>query len=376
MTTLSSFTGISVVIPTYNRSRHVTALLKSLCQAKKPYNVPSEIIVVDSSDENESSIIMAACNKNKAQYLKGSQSVRQKRNYGVDKSQYSVILFIDSDCIVHPNLLIEHAKIHQSGDDMLGGVYGLTRFTGKRSKLWQVIERTPMIDVFSFAEKYPYVQWAIGNNISYCKNIFQEVGGFDTTFPFRLGGDDLDLGLRITQAGYYIKTNPKAITFHTRKTWNSLRAILDRTRRWGRMDYHIYQKHSFLRQFCLPKRSIILFLISFVAIGESIILLKPRLVFLPFIWLIIVLLIDSTLNLKKSEPLWPTLMYEMAAQTIRLFYETNTFWEFLRHGRLSIFFKRIIFSTQQIQIEWKSEVRSAWSHISGLLLLLILILFL
>jgi len=159
--------NFSVVIPTFGRESYVRKLLASLDVARSNYDGEVEVIIVDSSNQVAAQHIVESCKTYDAIYYGGEQSVRWKRNYGVRKSRFPIVMFIDSDCEVDSDIFKEHARIYESGTERLGGVYGLTRFVGKRSFLWRIIEFTSFVDVFSFAERFPYVQWAIGNNISY-----------------------------------------------------------------------------------------------------------------------------------------------------------------------------------------------------------------
>ena len=123
---------------------------------------------------------------------------------------------------------------------------------GKKTIWWKILELTTFIDSFSFAKQFPYVSWTIGNNVSFRREVLLEIGMFEENLPFKLGGDDLDMTYRVTKAGYCIKTVPEAVTFHSRDTWNSWKAVNDRSKRWGSMEYHILKRHPELIHRRLP----------------------------------------------------------------------------------------------------------------------------
>jgi glycosyltransferase involved in cell wall biosynthesis len=354
-------TSFSVVIPTFGREGCVHGLLASLGAARECYCGSVEIIVVDSSHEPAAKHIAASCEIYGAIYCQGEQSVRWKRNYGARKASYPVILFIDSDCEVDPDIFGEHAGVYESGIDRLGGVYGLTRFVGRRSFLWRIIEQTPFVDVFSFAEQYPFVQWAIGNNISYYKSVLEDAGGFDEGFPFRLGGDDLDLSLRVTTAGYLLKTNPRAVTYHTRDTWNSWRAILERAMRWGRMEYYIYKKYPQLLQRALPEGKLLFIFFALLATALSL----ARRDLLPLAGLLIWFSLASFTCCIFSHIAGQRkpLLYSSFAKIPAAVYQLGTIYEFLRHGRMDFLYKRMIFSVHHIRSIWPAEMRRLWAEL-------------
>ena len=362
--------NFSVVIPTYGREHYVRKLLSSLHTARANYSGKVEVIVVDSSDQTAAPHIAESCEKYNATNYQGKQSVRWKRNYGVRQSRFSIIMFIDSDCEVDENIFHEHAKIYESGIENLGGVYGLTQFVGNRSFLWRIIELTSFVDVFAFAERFPYVQWAIGNNISYYKEVFDEVGGFEENFPFRLGGDDLDLSLRVTTAGHWIKTNPQAVTYHTRDTWNSWKALLERTIRWGRMEYYICQNHPKLPRRDLPRREPLFLLFAtfsliLAAVSKNVIPILGLV-----LWAMLTYLFRRLLDRFAGQR--RPLLYHSLAQIPGIIYQLACIFEYLRHKRLDILYKRMIFSVHHIQAIWPEEVRRLWASLLALWGVLIL----
>jgi GT2 family glycosyltransferase len=82
-------------------------------------------------------------------------------------------------------------------------------------------------------------------------------GMFEDNFPFKLGGDDLDMSYRVTKAGYMIGSAPNAVTYHSRKTWNSYKAVHDRAKRWGTMENFIVKRHPELYRKVIPKNYMI-----------------------------------------------------------------------------------------------------------------------
>jgi len=366
----TDLTAFSVVIPTFGRQPYVAALLASLQVARAHYKGPTEVIVVDSTPSPGFQVIAEACALLDARYFPGQQSVRWKRNFGVEQARFPVILFIDSDCEVGLEIFQAHHEVYAAPPPKLGGVYGVTHFTGQRTFLWRVLELTSFIDVFTFAERYPYVQWAIGNNISYYREVFLRVGGFDDTFPFRLGGDDLDLGLRISSAGYLIKTAPKAQTTHTRDTWNSVQAIWDRAQRWGRMEYYITIKHSWLLRRDLPRQLPLFLLLGLYSTAMAIGTRQPIHLVLPPLWAMVAF--GLRLGFNRAAGQRPHLLFYCLAQIPAVIYQLNTGYEFLRHGRLDWFWKHSIFSTYQMQAEWPGEVRRLWASWLALWIVLVL----
>ncbi|MCH5161951.1 MAG: glycosyltransferase [Clostridiales bacterium] len=245
----------SIVIPTWNRSHLVDALLKSLYEERQRYDLgETEVLIVDSSKDSEKESIVSSCEKYDAIYVEGVDSVRKKRNKGIDLAKYDYILFIDSDVTVKEGLLKSHAQtfIDNADNPKVTGSFGVTEFVGKKKFWWRVIENTSFLDSFGFAKYMPYVSWTIGNNVVFKKSELIKIGKFEEDFPFKLGGDDLDMSYRYTEAGNLIKTTPDAVTYHSRETWNNRKAVNNRAKRWGTMEYYILKRHPKLVHNRLP----------------------------------------------------------------------------------------------------------------------------
>jgi glycosyltransferase involved in cell wall biosynthesis len=118
--------GISVVVPTKGRIEYLEQLFISLQVAKTRITGSVQIIIVDDSPEKEGNLIRTLCENHGVEYYYYHGSVSDKRNFGVSQADFPLILFIDSDCWVHPDVLEEHLKSYT--DANIGGCLGITEF--------------------------------------------------------------------------------------------------------------------------------------------------------------------------------------------------------------------------------------------------------
>ena len=248
--------GISVVIPSFGRVRYLHSLLEALKEGVERFPLPSEIIIVDSTPAPNDVSIRALAREFGCLYLRAPNAVSLKRNIGFRHARYAAVLYLDSDCKPSPDVLEQHWKCLNSGKDV-GGCLGLVIFEGKDHWFWDVIELTPYTLPFQWPLYEKEVPWGPTANISFWKHVLLEVGGFDETFPPWPGGEDVDLGLRITERGYRILTNPHAKVFHTRQTWLGWRKMAKRLYRWGQADYYLYLKHPNRVFFQFPRNTIV-----------------------------------------------------------------------------------------------------------------------
>jgi glycosyltransferase involved in cell wall biosynthesis len=363
--------GFSVVVPTRGRPALVARLLESLESAARLYDGKIEVLILDDSEQTDAQQIRASvAAHNFVTYLPGDPSVRRKRNLGIDRSSHDVVLFVDSDCEVTPELFREHARTYAEDHGDLGGVVGVTEFVGRDSAMWAIIQRTQFLNAFSFARRMPTVPWATCTNTSYRTALLRDVGGFDTSFPARLGGDDVDLGLRVNAAGYKLYSNPDAVVFHTRETWSSFHAVLSRAFRWGRMDLHLYyRKHSDRITASMPRFGTLFLLLLLVSFVQAAFLRRPLFLLLPWIWTLLVLAFQAFATVRRSAEKWTHFFHELVADVMGLAFEAGTMIEGLRYFDIGPLFHTVrrgpvlpLFENH----EWRTQ---QWSMLLALLIL-------
>jgi glycosyl transferase family 2 len=238
--------AITIVTPVHRRCDLVERLLASLAPAVAALERAggsAEVLLVDSSPGAEARRIAALAGLHGARVLPAANDVRRKRNLGVRHASGEVVLFVDSDCEADPGLLLEHAAGHRVARAPDGrpvaGVLGSVRLAGERTAAWRAAEAAGFCDGFAFAHRYPQADWGPCANISYRRASLLSIGGFREDWPRRLGGDDVELGLRVNGTGAAILCRPGAVVTHSRSTWARWPAVLERAWRWGAMDVHV-----------------------------------------------------------------------------------------------------------------------------------------
>lgn len=362
----------SIVIPTWNRSKLIDALLESLYAERQRYTGgETEVLIVDSSKDEEKAAIVASCEKYDAQYIDGVDSVRKKRNKGIDLARYEYILFIDSDVTVKPGLLQSHADTLAEGKEnpMITGSFGLTEFVGEKRFWGRVIEHTTFLDSFGFAKQMPFVSWTIGNNVALRKDELLKIGKFEENFPFKLGGDDLDMTYRYTKAGNLIKTTPEAVTYHSRETWNSRKAVNDRAKRWGTMEYHILKRYPELVQRRLPMTGDVVALVS--AVFGLMALVKMSWLPLAFLaaWYVLLFLMmygyHVSNNGKTNMFFWAMAMFQQGKYR---------FWRLVmscKQRDFSLAFKGQYFGIYHMKSDYQNSVRKTWLYFYSIFAIMI-----
>jgi GT2 family glycosyltransferase len=235
--------GLSVIVPTHDgRESMVMRLIDTYTDARHHATLPSELIVVDSATGRLSEDLAAYCTKHQVRYQRGPKPAGTKRNLGVAVAAYDAVLFIDSDCMLTPVTLREHERIFELGEDV-GAVTGPTDLEGPITPLWRVLEWSGMYSrCFDHARQYEQVSWGVTANICVRRAAFERINGFDEDIVTPVGGEDVDFGTRLSDAGFLIRTNPHAIVKHAREHV-TVRHVARSMLTYGRADSYLCQQH-------------------------------------------------------------------------------------------------------------------------------------
>ncbi len=103
----------SVVIPTMRREEILGATLESLRLCDP---CPDEVIVIDADPEGSSESVVAAFDQQVepvVRYLRSVPSLTRQRNYGIDDASGEVIVFLDDDVTIQPDLFARLAEVYR-----------------------------------------------------------------------------------------------------------------------------------------------------------------------------------------------------------------------------------------------------------------------
>lgn len=203
---------VSVVLPTVDRPEAIYNLLRHLEHQSMP---PHEIIVVDQSAARDDRLAAYAEDHPRVRYHRIAQrGLPNARNVGVGLSLGEVVLFLDDDSIPDPELVRFHAERY--AEEGLGGVGG--RIQGGYDSVGAGIGTFRESDgkvVRNFgATRACEVEHLPGGNMSFRREVFGRVGGFDTAYGGSAIGEETDFCLRARRAGVRLAFEPRAVLEH------------------------------------------------------------------------------------------------------------------------------------------------------------------
>lgn len=204
----------SIVIPVYNRPEEVDELLKSLVAQTYPY---FEVVLVEDGSTHTCRHLLDKYTSLSIQYLfKPNSGPGPSRNEGfaIAKGEYFVVF--DSDCIIPANYLeIVEATLQQEHWDAWGGPdKAHDNFT-----LQQKAMGYTMASVFTTGgirggkQRIGWFQ-PRSFNMGLSRKVFEATGGFQLD----RFAEDIDLSIRMRQAGFKVGLIEKAFVYHKRRT--------------------------------------------------------------------------------------------------------------------------------------------------------------
>lgn len=217
----------SVVIPTHNRTRSIEKVLGAIKdQDFDPREF--EAIVIDDGSEDGTREYLANIAKDWPSLVvleQKNQGPAAARNLGISRASGQIIAFTDDDCLVGSDWLSRLYRGWKMFPEA-GGVGGFLEAPPQilKSNLIAGLEFFETHTIYQ-ASQNPYLggfESPAGgtNNMSYRKDVLQEVGGFDESFPVP-AGEDADLKLRVVKRGYSIGYLPIKVTHLDSYSWPS-----------------------------------------------------------------------------------------------------------------------------------------------------------
>lgn len=190
---------VSIVIPVFNEERYLAPCLTSLTSLTYPKD-RHEILLVDNGSTDRT-IDIARGYKDVNIYVKENVKVGAVRNYGVEKAKGSLIVFLDSDCVVRPDWLTNGVcKLEANPNTVIGGRYILRENPSWLEKYWVLGSPDRRI-----------TNALVGGCIFTSKAIFCQLGGFDENLN---AGEDVDLTERLMKEQFTVKIDPSLNVIH------------------------------------------------------------------------------------------------------------------------------------------------------------------
>ena len=216
---------ISIIIVTWNGLHHLKQYLPSLF---KSVFTDFEIIIADNaSDDETQSWIKKNYPGCKIAALEKNFGYAGGNNRGAKIAEGDILLFLNNDVEVTPQWLQPVVKAFNSADTAVvqpkirsvrnrdhfeyagaaGGYIDWLGYPFCRGRIFDTVE----IDKEQYDDK-ANIFWASGAAFAIRKEVFNELGGFDTDFEFHM--EEIDLCWRALKRDYNIVYEPGSVVYH------------------------------------------------------------------------------------------------------------------------------------------------------------------
>lgn len=207
----------SVVVPTYRRREAVLRLLTGLATQTIAPDEYEVIVVVDGSDDGTREAAESLATPYHLRVIAQENRGRAAaRNVGIDVARGDLIVMLDDDMEPTPALLEAHLRAHSSGDALavMGSVPVHMSETMPIAAAWVGGKFNRHMARLAASGAPLTLRDFYGGNLSVRRDVVARIEGFDVGFT-RYGNEDLELSLRLTEAGVRIVYDPAAIAYQT-----------------------------------------------------------------------------------------------------------------------------------------------------------------
>lgn len=203
----------SIVIPVYNRPDEVAELLESLThQTDKGF----EVLVIE---DGSSVPCEEVCKQYEKQldlhyYFKPNSGRSETRNYGIARATGDWFIIYDSDVIVPPQYIATvRAELEKNPVDCYGGPDAAdSSFSDVQKAINYSMTSIMTTGGIRGATKNKSKFSPRSFNMGISRRCFETVGGYKNMI-----GEDIDLSIRIQQAGFKTTLIPEAYVYHKRR---------------------------------------------------------------------------------------------------------------------------------------------------------------
>lgn len=208
--------------------------LRQCLEALSAFGRESELIVVDDcSTEN----VLEMAERYRVRYFRTRNRIGPAgaRNLGAENAGGEIIAFVDADVIVPPNALRVITQEFDN-DPQLAALFGSYDEAPAYTNFFSLFKNLMHHYVHQVSSEQAVTFWAGFGAIR--KGIFDAVGGFDARKYRRPSIEDIELGVRLTQARQRIRLSKQLQVKHVKK-WtlkSTMRSdIFDRAVPWTKL---------------------------------------------------------------------------------------------------------------------------------------------
>lgn len=222
---------VSVIVPTRNRPAMLRGVLDALMRQRYER---FEVIVIDQSDEADCLLdnVIGNAPRPLCVIRDKAKGAARARNMGLRHAKGELVLYLEDDLEISGCDLVEN-HVQAYDDDSVGGTSGRVVETVNRSARGAVGRVYPVLFVpggNGDGERRQFIETVKGGNMSFRRDLLEQVRGFDERFGQPCMYEETDVSLKIRRLGYRLLFLPDASVVHLSAPTGGQRANFDPAR--------------------------------------------------------------------------------------------------------------------------------------------------
>ena len=222
---MSSDPAVSVIVLGYNGREYVDSCLESVLD--QDFERPYEVLFVDNASRDGSADVAATREGVQVYRLDQNYGYCQGNNLGAEHAKAGLLLFLNQDVVVHRSWLRTLVEALESDASIKAAHVNLVHpwnpeYATKERSLPPKVAYVPDLSRFGFVEyrriehPAPVVDtlFLSGVSILLQRDVLAEVGGYVFDPEMFAYGEDVDLALRIRNAGYRTVLASGSVVYH------------------------------------------------------------------------------------------------------------------------------------------------------------------
>ena len=206
--------SVSVVVPAFRRPERLRTCLAALAAQDLPADRLEVVVVDDGSPEPLAPTAREVEDRLRVRVLRQQNAgPAAARNAGAATATGDLLAFTDDDCEPAPSWASELAAAHAREP---GALLGGDVVNALPDDLFAEASQELVSFLYDWYGEERAGGFFASNNLALPRTAYEELGGFDTTFP-RPGGEDRELCERWTRSGRPLRRVPTALVHHSHR---------------------------------------------------------------------------------------------------------------------------------------------------------------
>ncbi len=223
---------LSVIVPAYNEANYIREMLISL---RKQTFRDFEIIVKDGQSSDRT---VEIAKKHVDKIISSRDiSISDARNQGANYANGDILVFVDADTVLLPNLFQGIYDLMQN-EKIVGG--SCRKIPGNKNVLDRLVYE--LVNLSTYISVYMRVGGAHGNCMFIRKKIFKEIGGFNPRIRI---AEEQELVRKAVRFGKFVFLLDQHVVEHPR-----------RIQKWGRLKLYTIWSKGTISSFKVRKKQI------------------------------------------------------------------------------------------------------------------------